>query len=168
MILGIPVPSFSIPRRKHCEVDDGAIYINDIVPAHKPLGLDQIIRDCAQDYLIGHRAFKIKIGRGFKWMPPEEGLARDIEVVKLVHGTFSDAQILVDGNDGFTTDTMIRFIEGIGLCPLYWIEEPFREDEGNNGILRAYLDKNMPGTLVADGESRPDIAQLLDLAQKRL
>jgi D-galactarolactone cycloisomerase len=168
-ILGIPVAKMLNPQAATiAKVYDGAIYMNDVIPEEKPFGINKIVEDCEYDYALGHRAFKIKIGRGFKWMEPSAGLKRDIEVTRLVHERFPDALILVDGNDGFTPDSMIEFVKGIGPCPLYWIEEPFREDEENNRKLRAFLDTHMPATLIADGESRPDIPQLFDLASKGL
>jgi L-alanine-DL-glutamate epimerase-like enolase superfamily enzyme len=59
----------------------------------------------------------------------------------------------------------MRRIEGV---PLYWFEEPFPECEQNDRILHAYLDIERPGTMIADGESDPNIPQLMDLASKRL
>ena len=45
----------------------------------------------------GHRAFKIKIGRGNKWMEKRAGLKRDIEVIRAVREQIgSDARLMVD------------------------------------------------------------------------
>jgi len=166
-ILRLPVAKLLNPNATaFVRAYDGAIYMNDIIPEEKPFGMDAIIRDCEYDYQLGHRAFKIKIGRGFRWMESAEGLQRDIAVVRSIHERFPDVLLLVDGNDGFTTDTIKEFVKGIGSCPLYWIEEPFREEMGANRELREFLDIHMPGTMIADGESRPDIPQLLELASQ--
>ena len=68
-ILGIPVAKMIQPGAVlKVPVYDGAIYMNDIIPEEKPYGVQKILEECAYDYDLGHRAFKIKIGRGFKWM----------------------------------------------------------------------------------------------------
>lgn len=43
---------------------------------------------------MGYRSFKLKIGRGGKWMPFEEGLKRDIEVTRMVREFFPKAKFL--------------------------------------------------------------------------
>lgn len=57
------------------------------------------------------------------------GLTRDIEIVKNLHEQLPDVKILVDANDGYTFEDTIHFLDGIRGCPLYWLEEPFREEE---------------------------------------
>ena len=168
-ILNIPVRQMINPQSiSGVKVYDGAIYMNDIIPEEKPFGYKKVIEESQYDYELGHRTFKIKIGRGNMWMEPEAGLNRDIEIVRGIHQSIPDAVLMVDGNDGFTPETMERFLEGIGGCSLYWIEEPFREEETNNRRLREYLNKFMPGTYIADGESKTDIPLLFDLAGKGL
>lgn len=169
VILGIPVSRMiresASPRIR---VYDGAIYMNDIIPEDRPQGVGQVLADCAYDYALGHRTLKIKIGRGSIWMEHDAGLARDIEVVRRIHEAFPDAGLMVDANDGYSVEDAVAFLEGIGDAPLVWFEEPFREEEGANRRLRAYLDVSRPGTLIADGESMTDIPLLRDLAGKGL
>ena len=47
----------------------GAIYLEDVMPPDKPRGVRAVLDACQQDYEAGYRALKLKIGRGFKWMP---------------------------------------------------------------------------------------------------
>lgn len=50
----------------------------------------------------GHRAFKIKIGRGHKWMDRDAGDARDLEVVETIRKHAGDKVHLgVDANNGY-------------------------------------------------------------------
>lgn len=51
---------------------------------------------------------------------------------------------------------------------IFWFEEPFREEEEQNRLLKTYLQKKRPRTLIADGESMTDIPLLRDLAKKGL
>lgn len=168
VILGISVAEMLNKKAfAYAVVYDGAIYMNDIIPENRPQGIQAILRDCAHDYAQGYRIMKIKIGRGGKWMAPDEGLKRDIEVTNEVAAQHPDVRIMVDGNDAFTPETMIEYLKGV-KCPIYWIEEPFREERSANQTLKEYLRFERPGTLIADGESRPDIPQLLSLGEEKL
>ena len=146
----------------------GAIYMDDLDPEDDPEGIPAILRNCAQDYAAGHRAFKLKIGRGYQWMPPAEGLARDIAVTLAVHKAYPDCQILVDGNNGFTGPGFLDYLDGVRGCPLFWVEEPFQEDREDLAALGDHLTRSDPATLIADGELDPDVPFLLDLAREGL
>lgn len=131
----------------------GMIYFDDLDPDDRPAGIDHVLKNCAADREYGYRQLKVKIGRGKKWMAFEAGLKRDIEVVRAIAGAYPDCQLLVDGNDGFTAETFIRFLQGIEGIPLVWIEEPFVEDDGEWRKLHAWTRANArDATLLADGE----------------
>jgi len=147
---------------------DGAIYMDDLLPEGHPRGPDAILDHCHHDYALGYRAFKLKIGRGYRWMEAEEGLRRDIEVTREVRSHFPDCGILVDANDGYTYDGFLRYLDAVADCGLSWVEEPFREDRQDLIRLREFLAKRSPQTLVADGESRYDIELLLRLGREGL
>lgn len=169
VVLGIPVSKMISPKAKSvARVYDGAIYMNDIIPEEKPQGIEQVLRDCRDDWEIGHRMFKIKIGRGNKWMGHDEGMARDVEIVRLIHQQHPGAAIMVDANDGYSVADAIHFMKQIEGVPLYWFEEPFLEEESRDRELHNFLNIERPGTLIADGENKPNIPQLLDLASKKL
>lgn len=147
---------------------DGAIYMDDVLPEDAPRGIGVVLENCRADYALGYRAFKLKIGRGYKWMPPQEGLQRDIEVTRRVRQAFPDADILVDANDGYTLDGILRYLDAVADCGLFWVEEPFRENRADLLRLKEFLARRSPATLIADGESAPDIPQLLALAREGL
>ncbi len=146
----------------------GAIYMDDLDPEDDPDGIPATLRDCAQDYAAGHRAFKLKIGRGYRWMPAAEGLARDIAVTLAVHEAYPDCRILVDGNNGFSEPGFRDYLDGVRGCPLFWVEEPFQEDRADLAALSDHLTRTDPATLIADGELDPDVPFLLDLAREGL
>jgi L-alanine-DL-glutamate epimerase-like enolase superfamily enzyme len=147
---------------------DGAIYMDDLLPFERPAGIDVVLANCAADYAQGYRAFKLKIGRGHKWMSPKQGLQRDIEITRRVRETYPDCHILVDANDGYDGDGFLAYLERVADCNLYWIEEPFEENTRDLTRLREYLTEHSPDTLVADGERDPDIPQLLAWAKEGL
>lgn len=151
----------------------GMIYFDELEPKEGKVatltnGFDKILEECKHDYDMGYRQFKLKIGRGNMWMDKSAGLQRDIEVTKLVAKTFPDCEILVDGNDGFTPDTMIAYVKGIGDIPLFWIEEPFAETVADYRKLRDWLTANKIKTLLADGEYDPDQKLLRELETQKL
>ncbi|WP_423127986.1 enolase C-terminal domain-like protein [Gaoshiqia sp. Z1-71] len=145
----------------------GMIYFDDLTPFYnQPMGIDIILKECQFDYDLGYRQFKLKIGRGNKWMPKAAGIQRDIEVTKLVAEAFPDCDILVDGNDGYPLDDFEQYLKGIEGVKLFWIEEPFRETIEDYTKLRALLKKLGIETLLADGEASPDqdfLQQLMEL-----
>lgn len=151
----------------------GMIYFDELEPKEGPVktlanGMDNILENCTNDYKLGYRQLKLKIGRGNIWMPKDEGLKRDIEVTQLVHKTFPDCEILVDANDGYTVDTTIGYLKGIGDIPLFWIEEPFAETLADYRKLNDWLKANHVKTLLADGEANPDQRLLRELEEKKL
>ena len=53
----------------------------------------------------GYQGIKLKIGRGSKWMDREEGLQRDIEVIRAVRTAIGmEPKLLVDANNGYRDD----------------------------------------------------------------
>ena len=156
-ILGLPVYAIlgaKGPRK--LPIYSGAIYFDDLDPENKPRGIAGVLTSCQQDYEAGYRAFKLKIGRGFKWMPKEEGIKRDIEVTRAVREKFPNCLILVDANDGYTCEDMIRYLSAVADCDLFWIEEPFPENKDDLMRLKEHMAKVGCKALIADGETRTE------------
>ena len=147
----------------------GMIYMDDVDIKDSRKAFDKILEECFYDYNRGYRQFKLKIGRGFKWMPAEEGLKRDVEVTRMVNSYFTDVDILVDANDGYTLKDFIRYMEQLEDVPIWWIEEPFRETMEDFGALRKWLTENRKrNTLLADGEARPDLNLALQMGKNNV
>lgn len=168
-ILGVPVDQMlGAHGARQVPCYDGAIYIDDLLPPEQPRGVDGVIDHCRHDYELGYRAFKLKIGRGYRWMDAEDGLRRDVEVTRRIRTHFPDCRILVDANDGYTCGSFLRYLEAVADCDLFWVEEPFPENREDLLRLRDALARISPGTLIADGESDPDRDHLLRLAREGL
>lgn len=146
----------------------GAIYFDDLDPEDNPRGLAAVLENCASDYAAGFRDFKLKIGRGNRWMELAAGLRRDIEVTRAVREAYPDARLLVDANDGYSVDQMITYLRAVRDCDLYWVEEPFAENAADLRKLRDYLRESGLATYIADGEFQPDVEHLLELARDGL
>ncbi len=136
----------------------GAIYMDDVVPADRPAGVEAVLRACRQDYRAGYRAFKLKIGRGAKWMERRAGLERDILVTHEVRNAFPDCRILVDANDSYDVDEAAKYITAVADCDLYWIEEAFQENVDDYRRFREALDRVDCDAFIADGEARRERA----------
>jgi D-galactarolactone cycloisomerase len=166
-ILKMPVYKLlgkEIPETAKCY--SGMIYFDDLEQPDKSAGLDKILEECQFDINFGYRQLKAKIGRGNKWLPGQEGLNRDIEITKLIRKNFPDIEILVDGNDGFTSEGIIDYLKGVEDIPLFWVEEPFIETIEKYSNLRKWVKTNGKVKYLADGEANPDmdlIAKLEDL-----
>ena len=140
---------------------DGAIYFADLDDAS---GVDAVLAHCAADDAAGYRAFKLKIGRGNRWMERAAGDARDIEVTQAVRAAYPEHRILVDANDGYDCDGFIEYLKAVADCDLYWVEEPFLDDAADLARLKQHLQGSK--TLIAEGESNPDLEPLLEIAAK--
>jgi L-alanine-DL-glutamate epimerase-like enolase superfamily enzyme len=168
-ILGVPVHQMlggagdpAVP------VYGAATYMDDITPAYHPGGVQVVVRHCHQDWELGYRGFKIKIGRGYRWMEPPEGLRRDIEVTRAVRDRFPDAQLMVDANNTYSCDDFLRYFRAVADCNLHTIEEPFHENRDDLLRLREAIKKLNPATTVTEGESRADVEFLLQLGEEGL
>ena len=147
----------------------GMIYFDEMEPENNPVGLGKVLENCQWDYDYGYRQLKVKIGRGGRWMSKEEGLKTDIAVTRMIFEHFPDCDILVDGNDAFTVDYFISYLEGIENVPLFWIEEPFRETREDYAKLKKWMiDHGRRNTLLADGEANPDLPLALELGKDQL
>lgn len=148
---------------------DGAIYFDDLDPDDAPRGVAAVLAEVEHDRALGHRAFKLKIGRGSVWMPPDEGLARDVEVTRAVAAAHPDCRVLVDANDGYAPEGFLRYLDGVaGDVDLFWVEEPFAEHEEGLRVLREGLERHGATTLIADGEHDPDVGRVRALAEAGL
>lgn len=157
----LKVPSWQLfggKGPKQIPVYDGSIYFNDILPENKAHGIAVLLKEVEASLERGHRAFKIKVGRGWKWMPKKEGFKRDIEVVKAIRKTVGkNVKLMTDSNNGYDLETTKRFLDAAG-DDFYFVEEMFPEKVEEDLNLKAYLRKKGWKTFVADGESARTIA----------
>mgnify|MGYP001177650559 FL=1 len=151
---------------KATDLYSGMIYFDELDAEGKSVGIDKVIQNCQWDYDYGYRKVKVKIGRSSRWYPHDKGLAKDIEVVNKIHETFGKKGlgILVDANDGYSLQDTIDFFEGVNDVPIYWFEEPFREDAQTSRKLKQWMLKNgREKTFYADGEKDPDLELVREL-----
>jgi L-alanine-DL-glutamate epimerase-like enolase superfamily enzyme len=152
----IGAPSGAGPRK--VPAYDGSIYFADLLPQYAGAWEDEFKREIDLGLEMGHRAFKVKIGRGSKWMPREEGDARDVAVVRAIRRhAGKDVLLGVDANNGYDLEGAKRFVERAGDANLEFTEEMFPETVEQCLALKAFFRERKWDTLLADGESQGDV-----------
>ncbi|MHC4692090.1 MAG: mandelate racemase/muconate lactonizing enzyme family protein [Planctomycetota bacterium] len=136
-------------------VYDGSIYFSDLLPEYKHKSLDRFKEEIDMGTAIGHRAFKVKIGRGAKWMQPKEGYARDVEVLKTIRQHAGPKILIgVDANNGYDPMKTRKLLEELGDYNFAFLEEMFPEDIETYLELKRFIRKHGWKTLIADGETQ--------------
>jgi len=140
-------------------VYDGSIYFADLLPQYAPRWRDRFKEEIDMGLRAGHRAFKIKIGRGNKWMDREAGDARDVEVVETIRKHAGDDALLgVDANNGYDLEGAKRFLDRASDLGLAFFEEPFPEQVEQCLELKRFIAERGWKTLLADGEGQHELA----------
>ncbi len=153
---------------------DGSIYFSDLLPEYKYKPLDRFKEEIDMGTAIGHRAFKVKIGRGAKWMQPKEGYARDVEVLKTIRQHAGPKILIgVDANNGYDPMKTKQLLEELGDYNFAFLEEMFPEDVETYLELKRFIHQHGWKTLIADGETQSKLeaykpfikAQAIDVFQ---
>ncbi|HXW82301.1 MAG TPA: enolase C-terminal domain-like protein [Acidimicrobiales bacterium] len=137
---------------------DTSLYFDDLLGDagendHRQ-GAEIVAKEAAWGYEQGHRSFKVKVGRGARWMAPRAGLERDIAVVAAVRDAIGPScTLLADANNGYTLNIAKEFLDRTSSAQLGWLEEPFHEDGVLLEALHEWTGQLGLGVLVADGES---------------
>jgi L-alanine-DL-glutamate epimerase-like enolase superfamily enzyme len=140
-------------------VYDGSIYFADLLPQYADRWQQRFREEIDMGLAIGHRAFKIKIGRGSKWMPRDEGDARDVEVIRLIRQhAGSDVLLGVDANNGYDLTGAKQFLEKVADAKLAFVEELFPETVDECLALKEFIKARGWATLLADGETQSELA----------
>lgn len=138
-------------------VYDGSIYFADLLPQYADRWQDRLREEIDMGLAIGHTAFKVKIGRGSRWMPREAGDARDIAVLEVIREHAPDILIGIDANNGYDLAGTKRLFEHIGPLGISFAEEMFEETVEECLEFKEFLGDHGWETLVADGETQGDL-----------
>ena len=152
------------PPRVPCY--DTTLLIDDLHLPTDEEGAALIASEARFGYEQGHRAFKIKVGRGARHMPPVEGNRRDVAVIRAVRAAVGPhATILIDANNGYTLNIAKHILSETADCNLFWLEEAFHEDDELYEDLHAWIEGEGLSVLIADGEGSAS-PHLLDYARR--
>lgn len=154
------------PYRAPCY--DTSLYFDDLHVAGEQEAADLLAREARQGYERGHRAFKIKVGRGARHLPLEEGTRRDIAVVRAVRQAVGpQPPIMLDANNGYNLNLAKRVLDETADGGIFWLEEAFHEDAELYRDLREWLEQRKLPVLIADGEGSAS-PRLMDWARDRV
>lgn len=151
--LAAEMMSKAVPAALRVPCYDTSLYIDDLHLAEEQAAAALIAQEAQTGWEQGHRAFKVKVGRGSRHMELEAGTRRDIAVIRAVRAAVGpDATLMIDANNGYNLNLTKRVLAETAECRLHWVEEPFREDRVLYDDLRAWMQVAGIQTLIADGE----------------
>ncbi|HEX40728.1 MAG TPA: hypothetical protein ENN81_01535 [Phycisphaerales bacterium] len=137
---------------------DGSLYFSDLLDEYHDNYLDRFRREIDMSWGMGHRAFKVKIGRGAKWMDPKEGYERDKEVVRSVREHVGPGAVMgVDANDGYSLNQAAQLLVDLPGVDLAFMEEMFPEDIDKCLALKEFIRRRGLKARIADGETQGDL-----------
>lgn len=161
-----PAAAAAAPLRVPCY--DTSLYFDDLHLSDDAEAAALIATHARQGWERGHRAFKIKVGRGARHLPLEQGTRRDIAVVQAVREAVGPAApLLIDANNGYNLNLAKRVLDETAESGVFWLEEAFHEDPVLYRDLKEWLAGRGYTTLIADGEGQAS-PTLLDWARDGL
>ncbi len=147
---------------------DTSLYIDDLHLQDDVAAVALMQEEARFGYDNGHRAFKIKVGRGGRHMPLEAGTVRDIAVIKGVREAVGpDCLIMIDANNGYNLNLAKRVLAETAAADLFWLEEAFHEDPVLYEDLQQWMQREGLSVYIADGEGLA-APSLLDWARTGL
>lgn len=147
----LSAPAASAPLRVPCY--DTSLYIDDLHLGSDEEAAALLAAEAREGYERGHRAFKIKVGRGARHMPLAEGTLRDIAVIRAVREAVGPGcPLLLDANNGYNLNLTKQVLAETADCGIYWMEEAFHEDPVLYQDLKEWLAVRELPVLIADGE----------------
>lgn len=147
---------------------DTSLYFDDLHVEDHDEAAALIAGEAREGVERGHRAFKIKVGRGARHMPLEEGTRRDILVIRAVREAVGpDARLMIDANNGYNLNLARRVLTETADCGIHWLEEAFHEDAVLYRELKDWLVREGLDILIADGEGDAS-PRLLEWAREGL
>lgn len=152
---------------------DTSLYFDDLHLASTSEAAELIAEEAREGYAAGHRAFKLKVGRGARHMPLTEGTERDIAIIRAVRTAVGpDCTLLIDANNGYNLNIAKHVLAETADCRIHWLEEAFHEDPVLYRDLKNWLAERDLPILIADGEgaASPDLIKwahegLIDVIQ---
>ncbi len=134
---------------------DTSLYFDDLHLAEDKAAVELIASEARAGYERGHRAFKIKVGRGALHMPLVKGTLRDIAIIRGVREAVgAGLPIMIDANNGYNVNLVKWVLAETADCEIYWLEEPFHEDRVLYERLHQWLDEQQLSLMIADGEGQ--------------
>jgi L-rhamnonate dehydratase len=134
---------------------DTSLYFDDLHLASEEEAAQLLAGEAREGYSRGHRAFKVKVGRGARHLPLEEGTRRDIAIVQAVREAVGPGcPLMLDANNGYNLNLTKRVLAETAEAQIFWMEEAFHEDRILYLDLQNWLKAQGLAVLIADGEGQ--------------
>jgi D-galactarolactone cycloisomerase len=130
---------------------DSTLYFEDLIDAES--SVEDVVKRALSALKRGHRALKIKVGRGLRWMPWPDCTERDIEVCHAVRKAVGpEVKLMVDANQGYRgyLEDAADFLAETMDCWFLFAEEMVAPEETNQ--LRTVLESRGLRVPLAGGE----------------
>lgn len=143
----------SVPTELRAPCYDTTLYFDDLHLESHDEAAALIADEARQGWERGHRAFKLKVGRGALHMPLEAGNERDIAIIRAVRQfTGPGIPIMIDANNGWNANITKQVLSATADCDLLWLEEAYHEDPVLYKNLKEWMQTQGLSVMVADGE----------------
>ena len=140
-------------QREWVPAYDTTMYFQDFLDPEK--GAAICAEQAREAKSAGYRQMKIKTGRGGRWMLPEPGMQRDVEVVLAIREAVGpDFTLMVDANFGYDghLDLLEYFVRETASASIFWLEEMVTASVEHYRQLRDMQAKYAPRALLVCGE----------------
>ncbi|GHO90619.1 hypothetical protein KSF_006670 [Reticulibacter mediterranei] len=145
---------------------DTSLYFDDLHLSSHEQAAQWLAAEAREGYERGHRSFKVKVGRGARHLPLEEGTRRDIAVIQAIREALGrQVKIMIDANNGYNLNLAKYVLAETATCDIFWIEEAFHEDDVLYRDLHTWLKEHQLPVLISDGEGKAD-PHLLEWAKE--
>ena len=134
---------------------DTSLYFDDLHLSATGEAAELLAAQAREGFDKGHRAFKIKVGRGAMHLPLDEGTERDIAIVHAVREAVGPGlPLMLDANNGYNLNLAKRVLAETADCGIFWLEEAFHEDAVLYRALKTWMQAQGLSVLIADGEGQ--------------
>jgi L-rhamnonate dehydratase len=143
----------SVPTEQRAPCYDTTLYFDDLhLDSHEEAAA-LLVDEARQGWERGHRAFKLKVGRGALHMPLEAGTERDIAIIRAIRQfTGPGIPIMIDANNGWNANIVKQVLSATADCEVLWLEEAYHEDPVLYKDLKAWMQSQGLSVMIADGE----------------
>lgn len=175
-ICGKPVYALHHPKHlKHPEHSlqipcyDTTLYFDDLHLDDDSAAVHFMQARAREAWNRGHRAFKIKVGRGARHMDLQKGMKRDIAIIQGIREAVgSQAHIMIDANNSYNLNLTKEVLYATADAQLTFIEEPFYEDPILYEDLKTWMSEEHISVMIADGEGLIAAPFVIDWAKQGL
>jgi L-alanine-DL-glutamate epimerase-like enolase superfamily enzyme len=145
--------------RPEIPVVESSIYFEDLMDEHTSVA--DVVERCREAVAAGHRSLKLRVGRGFQWMPWPDCTERDLEVCNRVREAVGpDIRLCLDGDGGFAgyTEDAADLLSEAAALQIAFCEDMVPDEDLPK--LRAELRRAGIEIPMAGGEHLERVAEL--------